>query len=191
MAALDGEVAVHGDARGIGPAVAAVIDIAGKDLQAACTRGTALDGEAARSVQSADEGLIFVGAGRIDRDVAAADGIDAAVGQDDGGPGGQLYSCLGGGGEVDAPEGQGLGAVIPRGDARAGPVLIQQVYGWGTTLNGEVCRIRRRRRRGKGHHRHQRQHHAQRQQDGQQFPLDGSCFHKPSPFQKSFSAWDM
>ena len=167
-AALHGEVTVYADTGRINPAIAAVFKLAGEDAQCARACGTALNGEAARGVQSVDIGCIRVAAAYLQADIAALDGVVCAVLEDDGGSGGQLHRRLGGSGEVNAPQSQSLGGIIPEGLRRAGLVLIEQRYGLSALPDGEVCCFCCRSCR-KYRQRHQRQHHAQSQQNSQQF----------------------
>ena len=175
-AALHGEVTVYADTGRINPAIAAVFKLAGEDAQCARACGTALNGEAARGVQSVDIGCIRVAAAYLQADIAALDGVVCAVLEDDGGSGGQLHRRLGGSGEVNAPQSQSLGGIIPEGLRRAGLVLIEQRYGLSALPDGEVCCFCCRSCR-KYRQRHQRQHHAQREQDCQQLCLKRFILH--------------
>ena len=163
MTAFDGKVAVYGDAGAKGPGVTLIGDLAGVDGQRTRALRFALNGEAAGGVQGVDEDLVLVLAGRIEGDIAALDGVVCTVLENDGGAHRELHCRLGGGGEVDAPQGQGLGVVIPEGVRGAGSILIEQFYGRFASPDGKVrclcCRSR-----CKCSERHKRQYHAQREQ---------------------------
>lgn len=113
QAALHSEVAIYADAGRIDPSVTVVFESTSLNAQGACAFRPALNGEAARSVQSVDVGLIRVVAAYIQSNTATLDGVGCSVIEDDGGPGRQLHSRFGSGGEVNAVQGESLAAVIP------------------------------------------------------------------------------
>ena len=189
MAALNFKVAVcYADGTGISPCFTGVFMGTGGNGQGACTRSSALNFQVAHSFQSGYYHMLIISTIFCYRSIAAGNCVRCAVSQHNGGSVRQLNSRGSLGGEVDAPECQSLGAVIPSGiGSTEGLILIEQSNRRRTAVgSGEVrrfcCRVC-----GKRRHRHQRQHHAQRQQDCQQLCLNRFILHSLSFLSYSFS----